>query len=297
MGLFPKKIFCSLNNSRFLLKLTNECVFYTSSTFCSSFYRSHLAQYFKIVVVHFLGSVFKVSMNIAYISFAFSRLILASQNKNEFFQKFNQIKMKLFVSVIVSLSVLLSMYKLFQYKLNRIHLPYQEFPHEKNDEMSCKDSGNEWECRLFNSFKIINSSINDIILFLLNLIIDICLYKSFKGQLESKRLAKGHFLTSEHHEELKSKQIRLNKMIFFNGILYFISHFPEFLTTILLIAFSKKLSEFCAFQFSCDLFNENASFFNLISIVSQYFLYMSFNQNFHAGFQNLMGILFGKPKN
>ena len=144
-------------------------------------------------------------------------------------------------------------------------------------------------CKLFNSFKIINSSLNDIVLFLLNIIIDICLYKSFKSQLESKRLAKGNFLTSEHHEELKSKQVRLNKMIFFNGILYFISHFPECVTTILLIRFSKKLSEFCAYQFSCDLFNENASFFNVVSIVSQLFLYVFFNQNFYLGFKRLVG--------
>lgn len=298
MNLFKDKMYSFIAVNAFFniayciimgVKLVNECVFFTSSTFCSIFYRSHAAQYFKIIVVHFLGSVFKVSMNLSYISFALSRLILTSQTKKQIFLKFNKIKTKYFIIGIVLISILLSVYKLFQYKLNRIHLPYQEFPHEKHDEMSCLSGINELECKMFNSFKIINSSLNDIVLFLLNIIIDIFLYKSFKSQLESKRLAKGHFFTIEHHEELKSKQNRLNKMIFFNGIFYFVSHFPEFFTTILLIRFAKKLSEFCAYQFSCDLFNENASFFNMISIVSQFFLYVSFNKNFLMGFKKLIG--------
>ena len=128
---------------------------------------------------------------------------------------------------------------------------------------------------------------NDIFLFVLNIVIDICLYRVFKRQLESKRHVRGDFLTTELHEDLKRKQIRLNKLIFANGILYLVSHLPEFITSILLIIFAEKISFFCSYQYSCDLFNENASFFNVISIVLQFYLYLCFNKNFLNGFWRL----------
>ena len=271
-----------------ILKMMNECIFFSSTLFCSSIYRSNFVQYFKILVVHFLGNVCKVSMNLAYILFALSRLILASHKTNFFFSRFNRISVKWLVLTLFVSSVLLSVYKLFQYKPNRTHLPYKEFPYERNDEMECKMRGNDFECRLFNALKVLNSSLNDIVIFLLNILIDVCLYRRFRDHLEDKIRVKGHFLTSEHHDELKSKQTRLNKMIVLNGIVYFIGHFPEFLTTLLLIIFSKKISNFCFYQFSCDLFNENASFFNVFSISFQFLLFLCFDQNFHTGFLELL---------
>jgi hypothetical protein len=73
-------------------------------------------------------------------------------------------------------------------------------------------------------------------------------------------------------QALKSKE-EINKMIISNGMLYFISHFPDFLTTVLLLAFKKKLESSCFFVISCIDLEEMAQAFNFFSIVFQFTIF------------------------
>ncbi len=84
----------------------------------------------------------------------------------------------------------------------------------------------------------------------------------------------------------KSKK-NLNRMIFYNSLIYIVSHLPEFFTTIFLIAFSRKISNFCYFNVSCDLINEEAEFFGLISMACQFYVFKIFDRNFCSSFNDL----------
>ena len=56
--------------------MLNTCVFDQAGIFCSSLYEANASQYFKLVFIHFLDNAFKLSSNVSYLMFAFSRMIL-----------------------------------------------------------------------------------------------------------------------------------------------------------------------------------------------------------------------------
>ena len=76
-------------------------------------------------------------------------------------------------------------------------------------------------------------------------------------------------------------------MLLVNGCIYVLSHVPEFLASLLLIVFAKEMSIYCAHRFSCDLVNEEAASFSLISIVCQFYVFKVFDKNFKQSFSDL----------
>jgi hypothetical protein len=62
---------------------------------------------------------------------------------------------------------------------------------------------------------------------------------------------------------------------------------PEFVSTLVLILFSKSISLFCDNNLSCDLINEEAQVFCLISIAFQFFIFRIFDKNFKTSFLEL----------
>ena len=273
------------------LKLLNECLFYTSTIFCSSVYQWHLSQYVKIIIVQFLGNTFKTCSSLSYIAFSFSRFILVNEKnkRNKYFQRFIQLSMKKFIVCFILLGGLLSFYKLFQYRVNVIHLPLKSFPYEIYDENMCKEQKKRHICQLFTSLKIADSAANDIIFFVVCLTIDFCLFVSFKKEIKLKKK-----ISNMKAEDLDKKQGDLSKMIIINGVIYFVSHSPEFVTSVLLVVFARRISNFCRSKIPCDIFNENAQFFCLISISLQFFIFLRFNHNFQTSYKSLKQDFFKK---
>ena len=94
----------------------------------------------------------------------------------------------------------------------------------------------------------------------------------------------------QRHEIEKCKK-SVNRMILFNSLIYILSHLPEFTITLLLIVYAEKISNFCQNKFSCDLLNEEAEFFGLISIVCQFYVFKIFDKNFNTSFAHLKSLL------
>ena len=84
----------------------------------------------------------------------------------------------------------------------------------------------------------------------------------------------------------KSKK-SLNHMILLNSFIYIFSHLPEFVMTLLLIIYSKKILNFCKNEFSCDLLNEEAEVFGLISIVCQFYVFKIFDKHFRRSIEEI----------
>ena len=93
----------------------------------------------------------------------------------------------------------------------------------------------------------------------MNLILVLYFFVAFEKEIKNKK----RLLSTRYIDELDKKQDDLTKMLILNGILYFISHFPELISSVFLIVFSKKLVNFCEYKYSCDLINENAQFLPL----------------------------------
>ena len=146
----------SLFNSIFclimLLKLINTCIFENGSIFCSTVYQANEAQYFKIILIIYGGTVLKLCCNVSYIYFALSRLVLVAKLSEKFniLKKFSLIRKCLYLPCLLIFSCLLNVYNLFQYKLNTELDERFEFPFEKRNEDSCEYD--PYECNVFDSF-------------------------------------------------------------------------------------------------------------------------------------------------
>ena len=268
-----------------LLKQINICVFYISPSICSSVYQTKSSQYFKIICVLFLGNVFKTCSNFSYLFFSISRLMSTFNDTDiKHFKKFKKINLKHFVITILALSSVLSVYILFQYEINEEKDYRKEFPFETRNENFCVKTVNIHKCRMFNAFKMVNNIINGVLFVLLNIIIDLFLLREFKKNLKSK--SKMEFNKSKA-EEYRIKMKRLTKMVIINGLIYFLSNIIEFLVTIMLISFSRLISHFCNEKFSCDLFKEEAEFFILFWMISNFFILNHFNISFNNSYQDL----------
>ena len=272
-----------------ITKLGNECIYYYWSIFCSSVYQSVFMQYFKIIVVDFLGNTIRTCCGLSYLAFSLSRFILISDDlkKNKFLVKFSKIKIKNLLILFLILSCLVSCYKLFQFKINEIHLPLRAFPYEIYDQIDCKTTS-DFRCKLFDALKSIDVLLNDLIFLILLVILDVFLFKKFRQEMEAKR----NTFTSMKNEEIDKKQDDVIKMIVTNGLVYFLSHLPVFFTSILLVAYAKKIEKFCTYKFSCDLINEISKFFCVISMFLQFFIYLRFNKNFKKSLSDVKKKIF-----
>ena len=269
-----------------ILSMINTCVFYGSGIFCSSIYQNDSSQLFKIIIVIFLGNVIKMCSNVSYLSFSISRLklILVHKGNNETNEKITKLKLLVYFVAVILTSCLLSVYKFFQYNLNIDRDFRKDFPFESRDEIFCADLKNKLECQLFYAFKIVDRSLNDILCVFLNVSIDLILLRKFKKHLDNKKL---HIVDVDLHKIIEKSKKNINRMILVNSLLYIFSHLPEFTITLLLIIYSKKISQFCMSNLSCDLINEEAEFFSLISIACQFYIFKIFDKNFKSSYSDI----------
>jgi hypothetical protein len=288
-------IYCSV----LMLNLVNTCLSFRSTIFCSTIFQEDSTQLFKIIVIHFLGNVFRMCSNLSYLFFSFRRLVLVSMYKeSSIFNRMTQINLKLYTFLIITFCSILSLFRIFQYDINFDRNPRKDFPFETRDEFFCQNKLNAIQCIFFNSFKILNRFLNDILSVILNVIIDFCLFKNFNLHLKEKvaLTRRNIYLDLDFHKDIKKKKKNLNRMILLNGFIYILSHIPEFLSSILLIVFSKKISHFCFVRLSCDLVNEEMAIFSLISIVTQFYIFLMFDKNFRKSFIEIKARLFSINK-
>ena len=276
-------IYCILT----LLKLINVCIFQISS-FCSSLYVYESSQYFRIIIIYFFGNVIKLCCNVSYISFALSRFSLSINNENKFLNKFDKFSLKQFYFVTIVICTLLSIFKLFEYQKNEVYNSFKSFPIEKYDIGNCKPDN--MKCYLFRYLELINGFIRDILFFIINLAIDLCLLHNSNENLKNKIKVTHDKLNL--NAAVKSKK-KITRMVLVNGFLFLISYTPEFITRIILLIFEKYLNGFCYVYLSCKEITDIAEFFIFLSISFQFFIYKKFNKNFSDKF-NILKIRFLK---
>ena len=269
-----------------MLKLINECLYLTSDVYCSELALDPSSQSLKIVVQEFLGNLIKMCCNISYLGIAVSRYILIIGKTKGIYKKFNKANFYLYSFIIVAISAIISLFKLFQYKINYGYFSFGtfDFPEEIRARSDyCFER--KIECQLFEIIKIFNNFFNDVLLLILTLITDILLFKNYGEILLRKREL--NVVSSKVSKANDAKQ-RITKMIIINGVIYFAAHVPELLSVILLYVFRIDFHEFCSFEMTCDKINEIAEFFIFISIIAQFFINYSFNTFFRESFLNLV---------
>jgi hypothetical protein len=262
--------------------LMNICIF-PKSSFCSSVLKNESNQYMKIYLIYFLGNTFRLCCNFSYFSFSSSRCIAAVVATESRWKLWNEkLNIKLYYFIIFLLSLSLSVFKIFANKVNEI---YSNF--DKNFPFNAYDVGycilDNKKCTLFWSFNMINNALNNVLFLLLSIFIDISMIRYSNKVIKEKRT-----MNSPTLNEAIQLKTKLNKMILTNGTLFFISHIPEFVVTLLLIVFKKPLFEFCFRYFSCLEVAEMGQTFHFISIGFQFFIFYKFDSNFFASFLDIL---------
>jgi hypothetical protein len=271
-------LFCFIS----LFKLINVCIF-DSTIFCSSVYLNVSSQYFKIIVIFFLGNIIKLSCNLSYISFTFSRFCLSTNKKTGIYKKFDDMNKIIYYALIILFSIFLSLFKLFQYDINYIYNHFKSFPFEIYDIGNCESDN--YKCTLFRILKLLNDIIKNILMYILSVFIDLVLMKNIREDVKNKlKLTKIKKTITTAISSLNN----VNRMVLINGILFLIAYSPEFITNILLILFNDYLLLFCSGYISCTDFNELAEFFNFFIISFQFFIFKRFNKLFNENFQEFI---------
>jgi hypothetical protein len=218
-------IYCLLNS----VSLVNICVF-AKSSFCSSFYKTLSAQYFKIIFSLYLGNSLRLCCNFSLIIFSLSRFYISTSKVSKFFQKFKKLNLKLFYLFMFILCSLWSMFKLFEYMPNEEYSSFDmNFPFNRFDLKYCQHSDNEYKflgarCRIFPILDLINNIFNNILFLFISIIIDICMIRFANKTYQHK---KELFSDQKHLDEALENRKKIRKLIIINGILFFSRTFPN----------------------------------------------------------------------
>ena len=266
-------------------KSINLCLSFTSTFFCSSITTELSAQSFKIIFIEYFGNIAKTCCNVSYTAISISRIFLTGSKKNKgCLSKFNNLNIKIYLIVMVVLSSLLSIFKFFQYTLNRLSFSDTDsFPMTNNNNSNCNNYIYDFmKCKFWEVWRIVNNFLNDIFFFVITIVFDIAVLKNIASMISSKKTMVENFKEAE--EEKKRK--RILKMIIINGIIFTLSHLPEFLISILLLVFQNKL-DFCT-NFECSILNDFGQFFIYFSIMSQLSINNNFNSLFKESFDNII---------
>jgi hypothetical protein len=234
----------------FLFSLINICIF-SKTSFCSSVYRTELAQFFYIYVILFLGNTFRLCCNISYIFFSISRFALSGTSNQSRFRKFiEKQNIKRFYIVILVLALGFSLFLVFENSVNKLFQDYvgvdvgdlnqnnaydvkycDSFLTEKNKVIKFSLSSKFYiNCEIFKGMNLINNILNNGIFLIISIFVDIFMIRYSNKVIEKKKT-----LNSPNLNEAIAYKTKLNKMIITNGALYFFSHFPEFFATLVFL--------------------------------------------------------------
>ena len=280
----------------YLLSLINICI-YQKTSYCSSIFRTGFAQYFYIYVILLLGNTFRLCCNVSYIFFSISRFALSGTSNKNWLRKF--IEKQNIKRFYIGLFVFTLVFSLFHVFENKVNILFQEFVgfdfdilNQNNvyDKRFCEsvsfDPSKETNfqltpslyigCEIFKWLNFVNNILNNGIFLIISVFVDIFMI-SYSNKVVKEKKA----LNSPHLSEAIAYKAKVNKMLITNGTLYFFSHFPEFLATVIFY-FSKSIAlfNFCYTAFDCKSIIEMAQAFHFISVGFQFFIFLKFDQNF-----------------
>ena len=275
-------ILCSIT----IFKLVNECLFYTSSVYCSRVAISKSAQWFKIIVIEFAGNVVKTCCNISYLGISFNRLMIISKKKHLCAAWIKKYNMLIYVLCLLAFSTIISLFKLFQYETNAGYFGFGtlDFPSEKRTNDYCFLTANLNDCEVFKIARIANYAVNNVLFLFINVVFDLILFYLYGRHMVKKKKICNNY----NEEESINMKEKITKMIVINGVVYVVSHFPELIVLVVLYAFEDEMFYFCLNQMTCDKLNEIVQFFIFISIIAQLFICNRFNKQFSISLGDLI---------
>jgi len=301
--LFKEKMFEYMNlNALFslilcileLFQLMAICISY-DSVFCSSIRTTLFAQYFRIIMINFLGNSIKFCCNITSLMFSLNRFALVNGgNRFKILKKVFNTSNSSFIFYALTIGIILSIVKAYQYKENKefsdsmVYYYYDEFPSLRVPTDFTKTTK-----MLYIFFQVLNYFLNDIFCSFMVFVIDIFLIRSLRKNIEIKK-KRFNEKVSVKILEAETAKYKTIKMVIFNTIFSFIFKSPEFFFTLYFSFFlifyqdgSTSSYFICTVNELCRLMINLFDILYLFSFSLSFAFYYMFNTKFNLGFKNL----------
>ena len=301
--LFEKKLFTYiLSNSAFnsaecfiqIFAVMSKCV-NINSVFCAATQSSYLVQNLHIYVIGYGGEVPKTCSILNGIVFSLERYIETSQTKNKMLKSLAAARVRRVLYVIVLVSLITSVEKLFDSRAFRNSSFSTELPFS-----FYINSDSAFSFSHFAYF--FHFIFNDLIRITVNFFIDICLVRLIRSNLSQKQAIGDKLMTTSELSEIPQKSLKTktkndkekeeaekktNSMIIYSLCLYILCRIPE-LTGYIFVYFYKitlyEGGQGCLSLKFCYLITEVTEFFYMLSYLMNVVIYYKFNKNFRLGF-------------
>ena len=125
---------------------------------------------------------------------------------------------------------------------------------------------------------IINNTLNNIVIFLINHLIDILLLRFIREKIRRKKEAQNSYYNASMLNRDEETKKKVTHLLIVNGVLAVCTRAPSFCVTFWLIAYKKQLSDFRFWYFTCPEFIEMTQSFELVFISLQFFVLRFFDK-------------------
>ncbi len=278
----------------------NYCSNYPSGVFCSLIYDSLFAQYFKIIVIAYLGESVKLCANVSYILMTVNRYMLIGREHNKILEAVSKVNFVKFTFGLVSSSLALNIGYIFQFRANNGNDFYMrgQFLFHSYDFYPSIEEGN----KSFTTFLIMLYMIVNYFLFLIiNTSIELVIVYKLRKEIRDKKERFANMTTGvsgnsnlsfrqrRKAEADDKKERRAITMVLVNGLVNLFLRFPEFFTFFnnwnMLFEASYLYFWLCEKARVCKYLMEVANFAYLLTFSTNCVIYYLFNAKFRQTFQ------------
>ena len=294
-------IFCLISIINYIL---GDCS--NDDIFCSEMYESIELKYTKVILIKLIGNAAKTCSNIAHVSFCLSRYKKMKGLDYLLIKSFNNLSTKLYLILIIIFSILLNLYKYFQFSIQFTFKFKPLFKFYSLSDFFTQDTFYDYkenltssEYIILNIFQYLNVFFSDFTHIIAITTIDILLLRVVKKQLAAKRLLLTQSNVTQSNEKLTAEQ-RISRMIILNGINYFIFRLPFAIVNFygFFFRYDKRENEtniypnlisyiVCRKYKFCKNLSQFLYFIYLISYFFQFFIFYKLDKNFHESAVNI----------
>jgi hypothetical protein len=275
-------IFNSLYSLIYMFNLMSECIL-MNSLFCSAVFNAPSTQYFKMLIVVYLGNVVKACSNLTYILMIVNRYMLVGRDHLKLLEQVSKIRISHSICLVVLIASALNIVKYFQYEVNPDFEAF-EYPIIKHGQAS------QFANVMFLGANFLNDVLNYWIYSVLTTILDVITMLKFRQFMRQRRDLVPSSVTKL--KKLQKKQLLGVLMIITNSTCNFLLRLPELSSLVYYTLFyfasqSWVYSYFCVELLACHLMIDVSSLFYLLSLSVNFLVYYLFNKKFRTCFREL----------
>jgi len=277
MGSYVNLLICLIH----LFGLTTKCMYTTENVCITSLVYGKVFRYIALTVYVFFGSALKTCSKILQILIAFDRFMLSTDSKNPLLLKLSRINLRTCLIASLIFSLLINSVKLFQYKYEIV----DDRENQLNFPLIFQYFFDFYF--IYSYFNILNILINNLCLFILQLIIDFSLLFFIRESIKNKIKILNSKNDNKQNVNIRAER-SLKMMIIINGFITFLLHSPDLIISITVaMSFNGLEYKQTMLDFFSFVLNNISDICYILSYSINFFLYYFFNSCFRMSFKNI----------